>query len=154
MLLVVEVFPVGASLCKALYEQLRGCLCKERDSALNSLQFCCVLVLLKLQMALQNEFHVLHFSNSLCLQNSHAVVRADEKGTSATCQLKRQRVKIPDKQRLPQKNTIPEAAPHAMPPVKMGSWKPQSELLFCTERCDYYICNRACGQRRGILEVF
>jgi len=41
-----------------------------------------------------------------------AVVRADEKETNVTCQFKRKRVKIPDKQGLPQKDTIPQILPH------------------------------------------
>lgn len=53
----LEVYPVGVSVCKALYEQIRDCLRRERGSVSNSLQ---------LQMALQNKFHVLNFSNALC----------------------------------------------------------------------------------------
>lgn len=44
-------------------------------------------------------------------------------------------MEIQDEQILPWKNTIAEAAPHAVLPVRMDSLKPQSELLFCTERC-------------------
>lgn len=51
------------------------------------------------------------------------------------CPYKRKRVEIQDEQILPWKNTIAEAAPHAVLPVRMDSLKPQSELLFCTERC-------------------
>ena len=68
--LVLEVFLVGFSVCNAWYEPLRDCFWREKDSVQNIIQFRCVLVLLNLQMALQNKFHVLNFSNSLCLWNS------------------------------------------------------------------------------------
>lgn len=58
-----------------------------------------------------------------------------EKEIIATCPVKRKRVETQDEQILPWKDTIAEAAPHAMLPVRMDILKPQSELLFCTEQC-------------------
>lgn len=51
------------------------------------------------------------------------------------CPFKRKRVETQDEQILPWKDTIAEAAPHAMLPVRTDSFKPQSELLFCTQWC-------------------
>lgn len=112
--------------------------------------FSCFLVLLILQMALQNKFHAVNFSISDACKPVVWRWEMMKKRPMQSVSSKGKKVKIPE---IASGEHNCRGCPTGNAASQAGQLKTTSELLLCAKWWEYYTCNRACGRRRGTLEV-